>query len=139
MIANPFEALTTLQRALDRARTSDWLAASSSARGAYPPVNVFRQGKHDFLVVVELPGIDRSQLDLEVKENAIRLRGRKTVDYGSDVSLHRRERPQGSFDRTVTVPIEIDADKAKAEYRNGMLAVFLPQAEATKPRTVSIS
>ncbi len=140
MMTDPFQTLLTVQRALDRARTSNWLGAtSSSARGAYPPVNVFRQGKHDYLAVVELPGIDRSELDLEVKENAIRLKGRKAIDYGSGASLHRRERLQGEFDRTVTIPVEIDAAKVKAEYRDGMLAVFLPQAEAAKPRTVAIS
>lgn len=139
MGTDPFQTLLAVQRALDRARTSNWLGAtSSSARGAYPPVNVFRQGKHDFLAVVELPGIDRSQLDLEVKENAIRLRGRKIVDYGENVSAHRRERLQGEFDRTITVPVEIDAARVKAEYRDGVLAIFLPQAEAAKPRSVAI-
>ena len=139
MRTDPFQTLLALQRTFDRARTSNWLGATgSSARGAYPPVNIFRKGKHDFLAVVELPGMDRSELDLEVRENAIRLRGRKAVDYGQNVSLHRRERLQGDFDRTITVPVEIDASRVKAEYRDGLLAVFLPQAEAAKPRTVAI-
>ena len=139
MRTDPFQSLLALQRGLERARASNWLGAtSSSARGAYPPVNVFRQGEHDFLAVVELPGIDRTQLDLEVKENAIRLRGRKSIDYGADVSVHRRERLQGEFDRTIAVPVEIDAGKVKAEYRDGVLAIFLPQAESAKPRTVAI-
>jgi HSP20 family protein len=54
-------------------------------------------------------------------------------------SLHRRERLSGEFDRAVTIPIQIDADQVKAEYRNGMLALFLPRAERDKPKSISIS
>jgi HSP20 family protein len=53
--------------------------------------------------------------------------------------VHRRERRSGRFDRTVTLPIEIDAESIKAECRDGILAVFLPRVERDKPRAIAIS
>ena len=52
---------------------------------------------------------------------------------------HRRERLSGTFDRTLTVPIQIDAERIKAEYRDGVLALFIPRAESDKPRSISIN
>ena len=137
IFSNPFDALFDLQRALDATRASDFLSRGTSAGGTYPPVNVFRQGE-DFVVVTELPGIDRDNVDIQVKDNRVRISGRKAIGYGEGASLHRRERVAGRFDRTISIPVEVDADRVKAEYRNGVLALFLPRAERDKPRTIAI-
>jgi HSP20 family protein len=55
-----------------------------------------------------------------------------------DVSLYRRERLSGAFDRTLVVPMQIDPDRIKAEYNNGLLALFIPRAEQDKPQTIEI-
>jgi HSP20 family protein len=97
---NPFDALFALQRALDARLASDWMGAGTAAGGSYPPVNVFQQ-EDDFVVVVELPGVAKSDLHIEAKENAIRIGGKKEVRYQEDASVHRRERIHGVFDRTI--------------------------------------
>ena len=135
---DPFEALVQFQRALDSFRTSGWLGAGSSGGGAYPPVNVFRKGD-DVVIVTEVPGVRKEDLQIQVKGNAIRIAGSKSVQYGERSSLHRRERMAGSFDRTVTVPVQIDAENVRAECRDGVLALYLPRAERDKPRTIAIS
>jgi HSP20 family protein len=134
---DPVDALQQLQQTLDSFRASGWLGASPSARGAYPPLNVFRRGD-DIVVITELPGIQKSDLQIQVKGNTIRIAGNKPVEYGEQGSLHRRERLAGNFDRAVTVPVEIDADNVKAEYRDGILALYLPRAERDKPKTITI-
>ena len=53
--------------------------------------------------------------------------------------MHRRERLSGRFDRAVTLPIEIDPDGVKAEYRDGILALFVPRAESDKPKTIEVA
>jgi HSP20 family protein len=53
--------------------------------------------------------------------------------------VHRRERLSGNFDRTLSLPVKLDADRVKAEYRDGILALSLPRAETDKPRTIKIS
>lgn len=136
--SDPFQSLFNLQRALDTFRTSDWLARGPSGRGSYPPINVFRQGD-DFVAITELPGITRDDVDIQVKENQLRISGGKKIEYGDGASIHRRERIAGRFDRTIALPMEIDPDKVRAEYRDGILALFLPQAERTKPKSIRIN
>ena len=135
---DPFDTLFQLQRALEGRLASDWLGDATAARGTFPPINIFRQG-HDFVAIVELPGLSKNSLDVQAKENTLRISGEKVVEYGNDVSVHRRERVAGRFDRTITVPIQIDPDRIKAEYREGVLALFIPRSESDKPRTIKIN
>jgi HSP20 family protein len=136
--ADPFEALLQFQQALDALRSSDWLGSSLSGRGGYPPINVFRKGD-DLVVITEVPGISRSDLQIQVKGNTLRIAGTKSIQYGEGASLHRRERLPGSFDRALTLPVEIDADTVRAECRDGILALYLPRAERDKPRSITVT
>jgi HSP20 family protein len=133
-----FDALLQFQRALDGFRESNWLDEGPSGSGAYPPLNVFRKGD-DVVIVSEIPGIRKSDLRIEVKDSTVRIAGERSVNFGDRTSVHRRERSEGRFDRTVTLPVEIDPDRVKAEYRDGILALFLPQAETSKPRQINIA
>ena len=137
LFTDPFERLFNLQRNLDAFRSSDWLGRGISSGGPFPPINVFGQGD-DFVAIAELPGIRREDVDIKVKGRQIRISGNKAVSYGEGSSLHRRERRSGQFDRTLSIPVEIDSDRVKAEYRNGVLALFLPRAERDKPRSIAI-
>jgi HSP20 family protein len=136
--ADPFDALFAFQQALENRFSSDWLGGTTAGMGSYPPINVFQQGD-DLVAIIELPGINKEELNVQAKENTIRIAGRKRVDYPDDVSLHRRERLSGDFDRTLVVPMQIEPDGIKAEYNDGLLALFIPRAERDKPRTVEIS
>jgi HSP20 family protein len=133
-----FDTLPGLQQALDAFRASSWLGASSSGGGSFPPLNVFRKGE-DLVIITEVPGIKTSDLEVQVKGNTIRVSGTKTVSYPEKASLHRRERVWGRFDRTMTLPIGVDADGAKAECRDGILALFLPRAERDKPKPIRVA
>ena len=135
--SDPFEALFALQRAFEANIASDWMGRGTTGAGSYPPINIFKQGD-DFVAVFELPGINKNDIELEAKENSIRISGKKTIDYGDGVSVHRRERVAGVFDRTLSVPVRIDAERIRAEYNNGILALFIPTAESDKPRTIKI-
>jgi HSP20 family protein len=135
---DPFAALFALQRALDSRLESEWMSAGTTGRGSYPPINIFQQGE-DFVAVIELPGIDKNDLQIEAKENTIRLSGKKTINYDEAASMHRRERTWGAFDRTISIPTQIDPNSIRAEYRDGVLALFIPQAESHKPRAIKIS
>jgi HSP20 family protein len=137
-ILDPFDALSSFQQALDAYRTSSWLDSSVSGGGGYPPVNVFRKAD-DFIIIAELPGVKKSDLDVQVKGRTIRVTGAKTVGYQEKAAVHRRERLAGRFDRAVTMPVEIDPDRVKAEYRDGVLALFLPRAESEKPKSIKVA
>jgi HSP20 family protein len=136
--ADPFDALFNLQRALEGRLASDWLHDQTTSQGPFPPINVFQQGD-DILAIIELPGVAKDSLSVQAKENTIRIAGKKVVTYPEGVSIHRRERTFGEFDRTLSLPIQLDPDRIKAEYRDGILALFLPRSERDKPRSIKIS
>jgi HSP20 family protein len=136
--SDPFEALFNLQRALDGRLTSGWLQDFTTSQGPFPPINVFQQND-DVLAIIELPGVEKESLQVEAKENTIRIAGKKAGTYPEGVSLHRRERTFGEFDRTLSLPIQLDPDRIKADYHDGILALYLPRAERDKPRSIKIS
>jgi HSP20 family protein len=135
--SHSFEALLAIQRALEAQRASDWMGSLTTGIGSFPPINIF-QHNDNFVAIVELPGLDKNDLEIEAKENTIRISGRKTIKYDEGASIHRRERVWGVFDRTLSVPIQIDPDAIKAEYHDGVLALFIPRAASDKPRTIKI-
>jgi HSP20 family protein len=134
--SNPFDALFNLQRALQAQTGSGWLQNQTAGQGPFPPINVFQQGDN-ILAIIELPGVDKKDLEIQAKENTIRIAGKK-LPYYPEGSVHRRERIFGEFDRTLSLPVQLDPDGIKAEYRDGVLALFLPRAEREKPRTIKI-
>ena len=138
LFPDPFGSLVDFQEALEALRASSWLESSPSGAGSYPPINVFRKGD-DFVLITELPGIRKSELDIQIKDNTVRIAGSKDIRYPEKAGLHRRERLAGRFDRALALPIQIDAERTKAEYHDGILALFLPRAERDKPKQVKIN
>ena len=135
---HPLDAPFDLQRALEARLESDWLGGGTAGTGAFPPINVFQQGDN-LVAIVELAGVSKSDLEIQAKGNTVRVSGKRTISYPEGSSVHRRERLSGTFDRTLTVPIQIDPDGIKAEYRDGVLALFIPRAESDKPRAITIN
>ena len=138
LFTDPFNALFRFQQVLDSFRASPWLEAGPSGSGAYPPVNVFRKGD-GIVVIAEVPGVRKDDLRIEAKGRSIRIAGTKSLGANDKASTHRRERLAGTFDRAVTLPVEIDADHVKAECRNGILTLWLPRAERDRPKPISVS
>jgi len=131
------DALLDFQRALEAQLESDWLRGATTGTGAIPPINVFQQGDN-LVAILELPGVAKNDLEIQAKDGSIRISGKKSINYPEGVSLHRRERRSGMFDRTLTVPMQINPDGIRAEFRDGVLALFIPRAESGKPRTIAI-
>ena len=138
VFSDPFDTLLSLQQALDSFRASSWLTSGPSGGGAYPPINVFRKGE-DFALIAEVPGVNKSDIEVQVKGRTVRISGVKSVDYPTGSAVHRRERLVGRFDRALSLPFEIDAERVQAECRDGVLALLLTRAEHDKPRTIKVS
>jgi HSP20 family protein len=75
--SDPFDALFAFQRALESRLESDWLGATTTGTGSFPPINIFQQGD-DFVAIVELPGVQSDDLEVQVKENTVRISGKKS-------------------------------------------------------------
>jgi len=132
---DPFEQL---QRELDRMIGAAFGDVRGVTTGVYPPVNVF-DGGDAYVVKAELPGVDASQIELEVQEDTLTLRGERVFsEPRSDAAFHRRERKEGQFRRVLHLPGQVAGSDIKADLRDGVLTVRLPKAEEARPRKVAI-
>ncbi len=97
-----------------------------------PRIDVYQTEK-DVVLNAEIPGVSKEDLNVYVDENSIRLSGqtKKDDDYKDD-DVYRKERYYGSFSRTIPLPVEVKSQKAKAEYKNGILSIYVPKVEPAK-------
>ncbi|WP_347272921.1 Hsp20/alpha crystallin family protein [Candidatus Kuenenia sp.] len=136
-LSRTLETLLTLQDALEIAQNTDFFDNATTSRGVYPPVNIFEKNR-DLVFVVELPGVKKEDLNIEVKGNTLRLSGERSIAYGKKTSYHRIERNAFKFDRTIRLPNKVESDRVKAEYKEGLLVIMLPCAESEKPKKIAI-
>jgi HSP20 family protein len=102
-----------------------------------PPVDVYKT-PDETVVVVELPGVDASQVELSVADGLLVIRGTRAPDDRPEEQLQLRERRFGSFLRQVPVASEVDFDAARAETVAGVLTIRLPRRRAAAPRTIPV-
>ena len=99
-----------------------------------PRVDVY-QTDNDVVLKAEIPGIRKEDLNVYVDENSIRISGySKRSNEFKDEHVLRSERYYGSFSRTIPLTVEVKADEARAEYKDGILTVTIPKVETTKIR-----
>jgi HSP20 family protein len=147
---NPFRELEALRREVERAFESfgfeQWTGPfrrtaflPGVAPRTYPLVNV-SEDRDNVYVEALAPGLDTGTLEVLVLRDTLRITGEKQAlapDINPD-AYHRSERSAGKFVRTVTLPVEVDGDKVKAQYENGLLLITLPKAEVAKPKQIAI-
>jgi HSP20 family protein len=113
--------------------------AVADADGWVPPVDIYETEGHDLVLKVELPDMNREDIELTVEHNTLTLKGtRKRAADVKDEQFRRVERRYGSFSRSFALPNTVDAGKVTADYKNGMLTVKLPFREEAKPRTIHV-
>lgn len=109
-----------------------------STAAAFPALNVWA-GEERVLVTAELPGVDPDGLDISIVGDTLTLSGERPLEQENNVKYHRRERWHGNFSRTMQMPFRIDAQNVEANFRNGVLEIYLPRAEEDRPRRISVS
>lgn len=112
--------------------------ANDVSAGVFPPLNV-TQDDDNFYVRAEIPGIDPKALQISALRNRVSLAGKRELPKEHErTSYHRKERAEGSFNRTFTLPTFIDAERVDARYTDGILTLTLPKAEEAKPRQITV-
>ena len=108
--------------------------------GEWAPAVDVTETKDEVVVRAEVPGMTKEYISVTLQENVLTLRGEKKQEKEErNASYHRMERSYGSFVRSFTLPTLVQADKAKADYKEGVLTITLPKAEEVKPKEISIS
>ena len=106
--------------------------------GVFPPMNI-TQDEDNFYVRAEVPGIKANELSISAVRNRVSLAGKREIPREHErVSYHRKERPEGAFNRAVTLPSEVDAERVDARCTDGILTLTLPKAEQAKPRQIAV-
>jgi HSP20 family protein len=112
-------------------------SADGSVAGVFPPMNVSEDLDH-YYVRALIPGIDASELNVSVVHQTIAVSGTRQSPEEEGVSYHRKERAEGPFSRSVTLPASFDRARIDAKYIDGILTLTLPKPEAAKPRRVTV-
>lgn len=102
----------------------------------YPRINL-REDAGNVYVEALLPGVDVKALEMTVLKNTLTLAGERKNGV-ENVAWHRRERGAGRFLRTIDIPVDIDVENVKADYRDGVLTVTMPKAETARPKRIEI-
>jgi HSP20 family protein len=112
--------------------------APDQGAGVFPPMNITHDDENVY-VRAEVPGIKPDELAISALRNRLSISGKREIpsEHGR-AAYHRKERPEGAFNRAVTLPTEVDTERVDARYSDGILLLKLPKAEQVKPRQISV-
>ena len=137
-----FGGLTDLRDEIDRlfeAPLAELARGSQLLSGWTPALDLFEDPDNVY-VRVELPGMKKDDIELSLHDGTLSIVGeRKGEEKFQDAEMYRSERFFGRFQRTITLPTTVAADKVKAQYKDGILKVTLPKAEEAKPKHIDVN
>jgi len=137
-----FGRLSDLRDEIDRLFESpltELTRTSQLLSGWTPALDVFEE-KDNFIVKAELPGMKKEDIEVSFQDGSLSISGeRKSETQHNEAEVYRAERFFGRFQRTVTLPAAVAADKIKAAYKDGVLTVTLPKTEEAKPKQIDVS
>jgi HSP20 family protein len=135
----PVRDTMTLREAMDRLFDDAFTRPISMSGGSVTPAIDLYQNDDEVIVKASLPGLEAEDVQISVTADILTLRGEFKQDTEEkETTYHIREHRYGSFERSIMLPTDVQTDKAKADFENGILTISLPKAEAVKPRTINI-
>jgi len=134
---DPFDEMRRIRREMDR-MFNDFLGRpqygeANILKGWREPLTNFRETEDDLIFTMELPGISKDDIQLNVTEDALEVKAEaKKIAEEKEDGMLRRERSYKGFYRRFTLPFKIIPEKVNAEYENGVLEIKLPKIEVKK-------
>jgi HSP20 family protein len=103
-----------------------------------PAVDIYEE-ENNIVVMAEIPGINKDQITVDVKDGVLTLKGERSEDKEvKEDRYFKRERTYGRFERAFTLPNDVKADEIQAEYKDGVLKVLVPKPEVQKPKQITV-
>lgn len=136
----PAREMMTLREAMDRLFDDAFTRPLSLAGSSWsvPAVDMY-QTDNEVVVKAAIPGVKADEVQINVTGEVLTIKGEvKQKEEVKEKTYHIREQRWGAFERALALPTDVVADKAKAEFENGVLTITLPKAEEVKPKTISI-
>ena len=140
---NPLQDLMVLQDrmnrlfedATQRRNQADAGAGDEFERADWTPASDIYETQSGYLIAIDLPGIDREALEIDIDDNRLVVKGTRAI---AESRASRAERPRGRYLRTYSVPGSVDQAKIAAEYKDGVLQISLPKRSEQKPKKIDI-
>jgi len=135
---DPWRDMQRVQEEMNRLRADRFLARGGESVGWMPNVDIF-EDEEGLSLRFELAGIESKDVDIRFENGVLTLRGERKMEHEDKRNnYHRVEVSYGTFTRSFSLPATIDAEKIKAESKNGVLTVFLPKKPEAKPRSIQV-
>ena len=141
---DPFRDVATLQDRINRIFNESFGGSRdlNDEVGLYdwrPPVDIY-ETDDGIVLKAELPGINKEDVSVEVKDNVLTLKGERLLDPEiKDENYYRKERSFGKFNRSFSLQEQIKPDLIKASFKDGVLTVEIPRPEEEKPKQVTVN
>jgi HSP20 family protein len=138
---DPFREVGSIRDEIDRVLDSflDRLPIRKGKEEPWLPLIDLEESKDELLVRAELPGMKKEDIKISISGDNLTLQGeRELKKEDKDKTFHRIERSYGRFERVIPLPAEIEIDKIKAIYEEGVLHISLPKSEKVKPKEIYI-
>jgi HSP20 family protein len=140
---NPWREMPALPGRLDRFFDDPFFRigrlADESALGMWNPVVDLYEKEDHYMIKAELPGVEKDAIKIDLKDRLLTLSGERTNENEvKEENYYRRERSYGKFRRAFSLPADVDADKIKAEFKDGVLQIEVPKPEEKKAKKVTI-
>ena len=136
----PMREMMTLREAMDSLFDDAFTRPINPRDGGWtsPAVDMY-QTDDEVVVRAALPGFKSDEVQINVTGDVLTLRGEtKHEEEQKERAWHIREHRWSSFERSIALPTEVRADKAVADFENGILTITLPKAEEVKPKTITV-
>lgn len=134
--------MISLRSAMDRLFNESFVPGQSGngTRGVMP-LDVYAT-EDEVVVLAAIPGMNAEDVEITIEKNVLTMSGSlpnvAEAEEAKEASWYLHELPYGSFERTLTLPMEMDSSRAEATVDNGMMRLVLPKAETAKPRQIKV-
>ncbi len=137
----PFREIMSLRDAMDRLFEDSFVRPSrlwSELAGETPAVDMYQTEK-DVVVKASLPGLKPEEVDIAITGDVLTIKGEhKEEEEEKKADYFRRELRYGAFSRSLTIPVPVKAEKAEANFENGVVTITLPKVEEAKPKQIKV-
>ncbi|HWR65911.1 MAG TPA: Hsp20/alpha crystallin family protein, partial [Bellilinea sp.] len=138
----PVREMMTLREAMDRLFDDAFTRPfNQNGISSLPSLDVYETAD-ELVVKAVVPGLKAEDVNITVTNDMLTLRGEYKQENGNkgnlEATYHIREWRGGAFERSIRLPVEVQTDRAKADFENGILTISLPKAETVKPRTITV-
>lgn len=136
-----FSELTGMQQEMNRLFDEFFGERHSGiVEGSWAPAVDVSETEADLVIRAELPGLSQDNIELNLQDNVLTLKGAKQQEKKEDEeNFHRVERSYGTFSRSFTLPINVNPEAVAATFKNGILVITLPKAEEARLKKIEIS